>query len=721
MIKASIKKKITSGLRDGSARLGRSRALGIIKPSIKGAVENYPDLRERLRNIKKEAIDNLPQLLEQATTALRRNGFRVFTAGTAGEARQYIGNIVGTRLAVKSKSNAGKEIGITTYLEAQGARVIETDLGDRIAQMARSEASHSLAPAIHIPIERVADLFSEETGETLECDVAVLVKAARRSLRRYLVEADVGISGANAVIAETGSIVLTENEGNIRAVTSMPKIHIVIAGIEKIVPSIEEGIAAVKGAAAFGGGQDIGTYISIISGPSRYTQPDLAFLGPGQGPEEVHIVFLKAGRHEAVAAGFEESLYCLNCGSCLNFCPVYTEIGEKYGYKYLGGRGAVFSAFHADQEKAEEAGLFLCLGCKSCIEACAVRMDTPGMIARLREKIIGERGLGTVQKMAFKALAENKLPGCAKMGHRLQSLGMKKEPDGEGAKMRIGMRWAGLPKDRLAPLIAEQSLAQLAAERKPLKNPALKVSFFAGCVVNYILPNLGMDLIDVLEAQRIGVQTFAGELCCGISAVMGGAAAEAKKMALRNVALFSKDPGDFLICICPTCATTIKKEWRRLLEDERREIRENYEFLAAKVKDINDFLVNALDTGIPAHSVKVKAAYHDPCHLAKGLGIREEPRKILREIPGVELREMNEPDSCCGFGGSFSLSFYDLARNINAKKIKDIEATCADHVITSCPGCMIHIADGIARIKGKQKVLHMVQILAEATRKSRKA
>ena len=721
MSKAALRKKVKAGLQDNSARLGRSKALGIIKPSMKNMVVNYPDLREKLRKIKKDAIDNLPQLLEKAIASFERNGCRIFVARTAEEARKYISNVVRKGLVVKSKSNAGKEIGITPYLEAQGAKVIETDLGDRIVQMAKSEASHSLAPAIHIPIEGVTKLFSEETGEQLECDVTVLVKAARKSLRRYLEEADVGISGANAIIAETGSVVVIENEGNIRAVTSIPRTHVVIAGIEKIVPTMEDGIAVIKGAAIYGAGQDIGTYISIISGPSRYTHENLTFLGPGQGPDEVHIVFLKEGREEAVAEGFEESLYCINCGSCLNFCPVYSEIGEKYGYKYLGGRGAVFSAFHADLQKAQEAGLFLCIGCQSCVQPCAVGMDTPEMIARLREKVIKDQGLGKAQKMAFRALAKNKLPRLTHLGRKLQDLAMKKAPDKKSAKMRVGLSRMGMPKDRLVPAVAKESLAELVAERKPLEDPVMTVAFFGGCVVNYVRPDLGVDLIDVLEAHRVWVRTYAEEVCCGIPAVMGGATKEARQMAVQSVKLFSKDPYDYLICICPTCATTIKKEWRRLLKDEKQEIRDNYKLLAAKVRDVNDFLVNVLDIKPPEHAVKAKVTYHDPCHLAKGLEIREEPRKLLRQIPGVELREMDEPDSCCGFGGSFSLYFYDLAKKINAEKIKDIEATGADHVVTSCPGCMIHIADGIDHARGKQKVVHMVQLLAEAMWESKKA
>ncbi|MFC2164468.1 LUD domain-containing protein [Acidobacteriota bacterium] len=720
MSKTAIKKKVKAGLKDSSARLGRSRALGVIKPSMKNMVANYPELRDRLKKMKRESIDNLPQLLEQAIASFESNGCRVFVADTAEEAREYIGKIVRKGLVVKSKSNAGKEIGITAYLQEQGATVIETDLGDRIAQIAKSPASHSLAPAIHIPIERVTELFSEEAGEELECDIDVLIKAARESLRRYLEEADVGISGANAIIAETGSVVVTENEGNIRAVTSMPRTHVVITGIEKIVPTLEDGIAVVKGAATYGVGQDIGTYISVISGPSRYSQDHLSFLGAGQGPDTVHIVFLKEGREEAIAEGFGESLYCISCGSCLNFCPVYYEIGEKYGYKHLGGRGAVFAAFHGDLDKAEEAGLFLCTGCQSCVEPCAVGIDTPEMIVRLREKVAKQKGLGRIQRAAYSALAGNKLPSASGIGRSLQSIGMKKGADRKSAKMRIGVGRMGLPKDRLVPAIAKKSLAKLVADRKPLKNPSMTVAFYAGCVVNYARPDLGLDLYDVLESQNVRVLSYAKEVCCGIPALMGGSTEEAEQMATYNTELLVAESFDYLICICPTCATTIKKEWPKLLKNQKPEVRTNAEDLAKKVIDINDFLVNVLDVEPPKLADEIKVTYHDPCHLAKGLDIRKEPRQLLRQIPGVEYAEMEEADSCCGFGGSFSLYFYDLSRQINAEKIKHIQATGADTIVTSCPGCMIHIADGFDHVQGKQDVVHIVQLMAQALRESEK-
>jgi len=711
MSRLKIKQKIKEGLSDESARIGRYRAFSVIRPGMQKMVTRYPQLREKLREIKQYSINNLPALLEQAVKSLEEKGCKVFIADTPEQATEYIGKIVQKGLVVKSKSNAGKEIGVTKYLENQGATVIETDLGDRINQLADSNASHSLAPAIHIPIEKVTELFSNEAGEQLQCDENELVKAARKSLRKYLEEADVGISGANAVVAETGSIFLTENEGNIRAVTSMPKTHIAIAGIEKIVPKLNDGVTVIKSAAAFGVGQDIGTYISVISGPSHYTNDELDFLGSGQGPEEVHVVFLKGGREQAIKDGFAEALYCINCGSCLNFCPVYGEIGDKYGYKYLGGRGTVFSAFHGDLEKAQEAGLFLCIGCQKCLDACAVRMTTPEMIAGLRAKVVEEKGLEWAKKYVFNILADNKLPKYIKLARTFQDLGLRRKPGKKSATMRFNLENMGLPADRLVPVLAEKSFSEAIKNRQPVQKAKMKVAFFAGCMVNYINPQLGISLLDVLENQGVEVKTYDKEACCGLPALMSGGTSQARKLARQNVKLFANDEYEYLLFLCPSCATTVKKEWAKLLKGEN-DLQKKYDWLASKVMDINEFLIKILDMDLSNLKLQAKVTYHDPCHLVRGLEIKDEPRKILQSISETEFVEMEEADSCCGFGGSFSLFYYDLAKKINAEKVNKIQATNADYLVTSCPGCMMHIADGIHRAERKQKVVHIIELLA---------
>lgn len=711
MTQDKLKQKISEGLLDESARVGRDRALGVIKPAMLKALVKFPYMRDRLHELKHYSIEHLDELLDKVTRVMQARGTKVFVANTPQEALQYIGKIVGQGLVVKSKSNAGKEIGVVHYLEEQGAKVVETDLGDRINQLDGSAASHSLAPSIHVPIERVAKLFSKEVQETLRPELEELVRAARKSLRSFLERADVGISGANAIVAETGAIVVTENEGNIRAVTSMPKIHIAIAGVEKIVPTLQDAITVIKSAAVFGVGQDIGTYVSVLSGPSRFENDDFAFLGEAQGPREMHVVFLKTGREKSIEMGFEEALYCINCGSCLNFCPVYSAIGEKFGYKYLGGRGAVFTAMHEYLEKAQEAGLSLCMDCKRCIDACPSGIGTPAMIARLRARLTDEHGLPMAKRVALHELSAGKLPGWVKLAKSFQSLGLSAAGDGM-AKLRIPTE--NLPSDRLVPMLAEQSFAEMVKQRKqPTRQAARRVAFFAGCVVNYIQPDLGMSLMDLLENQGVDVVTFAEEACCGIPALQSGDEADARALARSNLALLSREKFDHLLFVCPTCATTVTQEWPRLLAAEPALAAKASE-IAGKSLDISSYLVQVLGIRPPANAVAGKFTYHDSCHLARGLKVTEEPRTLIKSIPGAELVEMKEPNACCGFGGSFSMSYYNLSRKINDDKIKQIAATNADCVVAACPGCVLHLKDGVHHAGGEQKVMHIVELLAEA-------
>ena len=379
MSNQALQKKIDEGLEDHPSWVGRHTTIDHLRPMIAKTVAVHPELAPALRALKKDALDNLDTLLPQTIAAMGQNGFHVYVAEESSQAADYIANIVGDHLVVKSKTNTGKEIGLTHRLQEQGATVYETDLGDRLAQLeGKGKASHTLAPASHLTRVECSQLLSKDLGEDLPTDPELLVGAARRSLRAAFLRAEVGISGANAIAADTGAIFLTENEGNIRCVTSIPKVHIVIAGVEKIVRNFAEGLTVVRSASTYGCGQDIGTYVSVIDGVSHFSNPAMDFLQSAQGPEEVHVVFLKQGRQEAIDAGYQSVLYCLNCGGCLNTCPVFSAIGDQFGYKYLGGRGTVFTAFHTtDKEKLEEAGLSLCIGCQRCLEACPLQMPVP--------------------------------------------------------------------------------------------------------------------------------------------------------------------------------------------------------------------------------------------------------------------------------------------------------------------------------------------------------
>lgn len=718
MSKDVLEQKITEGLKDLSSWEGRQITIGHLRPGIVKTVAAHPELREQLRKIKQESIGRLEQLLPQAVCAMEKNGFHVYLANSNEAAAAHIAALVnGANKVVKSKTNTGKEIDITKRLQQQGAEVYETDLGDRLAQLeGKGKSAHTLAPAAHLTKEDCAALLSRDIGEALPAEAVALVAAARKRLRGVFMEAQVGISGANAIAAENGAVFLTENEGNIRCATSLPQKHIIIAGIEKIVPRFSDGLTVMKSASSFGCGQDIGTYVSIIDGVSHFHAPSMAFLHGAQGPQEVHVVLLTQGRREAIAQGYEEVLYCINCGGCLNTCPVYHAIGDKFGDKYLGGRGTVFAAFHSsDADKHKEAGLSLCIGCQRCLESCPAEIAVPEMILQLRRQDVCNHGEGIVKGSVFQMLANRQLAPLTKLARHLQGAALEAQGN-DSATLRIGLEWMGMPKERLLPQLAAKSLAERIGKRAPLAVPRHTVALFAGCMTNYIDTQLGVDVYDILMANQVRMLHYADEACCGLPAIMSGDTEQAKRMAVANIRLFAKEEYDFLIFICPSCATTVKDQWARLLEHEKdSSLQRAYQNMLSKVMDFNDYLVNVLHIQPPKLKEAVHVTYHDPCHLARGLQVRKEPRQLLQQI-GAKLTEMQEPDSCCGFGGSFSLFHYPVSRRINEEKITHIANTGAQLAITSCPGCVLHLNDGFYHAYSQQKAIHIAHLLAQAYR-----
>ncbi|MFZ5596637.1 MAG: LUD domain-containing protein [Bacillota bacterium] len=703
-----LKSRIDKGMGDQAAVRFRALLKMGLKARTSIYINRWPDLSDQVREIKERSVNDLERLTRQAVSRMEANGFRVFRAGTNAAALDYIKGIVSGGLVVKSKSNATKEIGLTGELEKKGCRVVETDLGDRICQLGDIPPSHPVGPAVHVPVEKVAEIFSKELGETLSSNPSDIVRAVRQSMRKDLLSIDFGISGANAITADTGSIVLTENEGNIRALTSLAPVHIVVAGVEKVVPALEDALKIVHAAAVYVVGQDIGTYITVLTEPPLIDKEGDV---PGSiGPAEVHVVLLEQGRWEALRGGYGETLRCINCGSCMVECPIYLEMGENFGSRYIGGIGVLHTAFREGREKALESGLDLCINCMTCVEKCPLKIKTPGYILKLRRDMgmarhpLAKRVL--LRRFAAKPMGEG-ISFLVKSGESLMGV---KDPGLDGWRLKSPLM--DLDCRRLFPSLTEKTFLSRYGGVSLPGGKAARVAFFAGCLINLFYTGIGESALSLLRRLGVEVVVPEGQMCCSIPSLTAGDWKGALVMMTSNIQLFEREKVDAIVTACGTCGSTLL-EYPELLRDcgdwHRRAVA-----FSCRVRDIAAFISDLGVRDLAWGQYSGDVTYHDPCHLNRGMGVSEAPRKLLTGLEGLNLREMNDSTACCGFGGSFSFDFYKLSLGIGAKKVEAIAGTGAGAVVTGCPGCVMHLRDLLQREGHSIDVLHTVQVLDKA-------
>src|SRR5215216_3447818 len=369
--------------------------------AVLGALPEAPELRERAYRIKQETMANLDRYLEQMADAVEARGGNVFFAGDGEDVVRYIGDLArrkGAKVITKSKSMATEEIELNRRLEEDyadlGLEIVETDLGEWIAQLAGDTPSHIVGPILHMNRQQVTDVLSGVAGEELPPDVEALGSFARRRLREKFLTADIGITGANFGVAETGTVVTVTNEGNARLVTSVPPVHVVVMGIEKLVPRFTDLSVFVRLLARSGTGQKLTVYTNFITGPRAAGELD--------GAEELHLILMDNGRSKLLGTEFEEALYCIRCGACLNVCPVYRQTGgHAYGSTYSGPIGAVITPLLKGHEEAKDLPHASSL-CGACWEACPVGIPLHDLLLKLRNQQVEEGLAGKAQEIAFK-------------------------------------------------------------------------------------------------------------------------------------------------------------------------------------------------------------------------------------------------------------------------------------------------------------------------------
>ena len=357
---------------------------------------NAEELRDRAHEIRTRTIDELDRHLADFTGAVEARGGHVHRCATAAEASETVVGIcrrAGARLAAKSKSMASEEIGLNEALEGAGVKAVETDLGEYILQLAGEHPVHIIAPAIEKTAEDVAELFSKVEGAPVANELEALTKAARKQLREVFLTADVGITGANFGVAETGTICLVTNEGNGRLVSSLPRVHVALMGMERVVPTLAELAVLLKLLARSGTGQKLTTYTTLITGPRR--------AGEADGPEELHVVILDNGRSNLMRGRYREMLNCIRCGACLNVCPVYRKSGGgAYGPVYSGPMGAVLTPLLVGLENAPDHPHASSL-CGACTAACPVKIPLHELLLDLRRDLVSDRVAPLSERLAF--------------------------------------------------------------------------------------------------------------------------------------------------------------------------------------------------------------------------------------------------------------------------------------------------------------------------------
>lgn len=371
------------------------RARGSIVPRTYDLLARYPylqEIRRQLRSVKEEVVKNLDYYIEETRKAVERIGGRFYLADSGKDAVEIAAKIVGRgKTVVMSKNNVAEETGLRKRLEEEGNEVWETDLGAFLVQITGEEPSHIVAPAVHLTKERVAQVLREKFGVVVAPNAVEIAARVREFLREKFIKAEVGITGANAIAADTGAVVLVENEGNIRMTTVLPPVHVVYDGVEKIVPTLIHAQLVADLQSAYAGLYPP-TYMNISAGPSSTADIEMTRVSPAQGPREYHMILVDNGRRNAARDPvLWEALLCIRCGRCHLHCPVYLAVGKEFGKPpYTGPMGVMWTAITRGVEEAGRHAL-KCVHAGNCKSVCPMNIDIPRIIHEIRARFLRKK------------------------------------------------------------------------------------------------------------------------------------------------------------------------------------------------------------------------------------------------------------------------------------------------------------------------------------------
>ena len=693
-------------------------------------IDDYETLKDRARAIKEAAIENLPELLQTLERIVLSRRGHFYLARTGQDASEYITSVCqrhNAKLVVKAKSITSEEIKLNHYLEAANIEVAETDLAEFILQVADEQPSHIVAPAIHRSRERISELFKLHFGTTQPLDTGEdLTKFARDRLRDKFLTADVGISGANAIAADSGTLLLVESEGNIRMVTTAPSVHIALAGIEKVVPTRDELTTFLELLAPSGTGQALTSYTHLISPPLNL--PPFSFDGRPKRPREFHLVLIDNGRLKMRSDPvLREALYCIRCSACLNSCANFQAVGGHAfgGETYSGGVGGSWEAGTGDLTHARFSEL--CTGCSRCRPQCPVRIDIPWLNEVLSSRLNSSNRPGFLS-FFYRAL----LPGdgidhqapVAKQFfahyHILAKWGSRLAPASNWMGKLPASRWlseitVGLDRRRPLPAFHRETLEKRFVhwrkQNAALAKPLARVLLFADIYTNHTRPTAGMAIVRVLNRLGVNVQ-LSDVLAEGRAALSQGLLKTAQRCA-HDVANYLAPwigNGFEILVVEPSVLALFKHDYSHLFVDNRilAQLREHSHEPLAYLNELcrkNELNLNPYFDRAASQGRRV--FYHSHCQQRTSLA-GHQTIEVLTDL-GFDVATSRV--ECCGMAGSFGYKrdFYEVSMRVGEDLLSQIHKAEQDGPrLLLASGVSCH--EQIQALTGRE-VLHPMELL----------
>jgi L-lactate dehydrogenase complex protein LldF len=681
-------KELGEVLKDPTMREALERAMARFAHARGEALVGLGDFQEwsrRCRELKEGALGRADDLWTRVREGVEARGGQFYMASHGDEARKYIGEAIqgtGGNLVVKGKSITSEEIYLNPYLMELGLEVVETDLGERIIQLAGEKPSHLIVPAIHKTKREVAHILSQFWDREVPDDPYLITKEVREDLREKFLDASAGITGANVVSADVPAFFLMTNEGNGRLCATLPPVHVIITGWEKIVEDTEDAFTIFDILPVSSAGLRYSSYLSIFTAPF-----------PWKRGRNWHVVVMDNGRREAAKDPIlKEALRCIRCGACMNVCPVYKTVGgHTFSKVYMGGIGAAWTAITGDLKEAKEVAS-LCTGCGTCLEVCPMEIPIPRLVERVKELDHGE---GPAESLAVKVLSKRKyLESAAGM----VSLFAPKQLDKLPGPASYLTEFRVLETPQVPPFHSWARAQGLQVGKGG------EVTLYAGCMVDYFYPQIGREAVELLRALEISIQLMKEE-CCGIPARVMGEWKQWEKLSVKNIYGIPRDKP--ILFLCATCLSGFCQ-----YRDRDSGFPPFY--------DLSQVILDKLGDAPFPGTFEGRVAYHFPCHLERHVGIKEEPLKLLGKVKGVDLVEGEEAHLCCGGAGLYGFKFPPVSGEILKKKLEWLEREKVEVLVTSCPSCIMQLRGGVEKVGLPVRVIHMATFLIEAWGQSEK-